>query len=149
MPFRKSVRITLLNLSADPVPGFYWQITYTLTEISENRGYLHAQWRRSNPLPYKSVHTIIDGTRGHGHYVGTYMAWGVNNVGWWGEGEIKFYMDGDDEFPTICGTGTEDYFCGSYNFDPGNPGIAGMREHYKTHYREFTTPYAAMPHVIR
>ena len=45
------------------------------------------------------------------------MAWGVNNTGWWGEGEIKFFMDGDGEFPTICGTGTEDYFCGSYNFE--------------------------------
>jgi len=42
---------------------------------------------------------------------------GVNNTGWWGEGEIKFYIDGDDEFPTICGTGTENYFCGSYNLD--------------------------------
>ena len=52
-----------------------------------------------------------------GHYVGTYLAWGVNNTGWWGEGEIKFFLDGDDEFPTICGTGTEDYFCGAYNFD--------------------------------
>ena len=47
------------------------------------------------------------------------MAWGVNNNGWWGEGEIKFYLDGDREFPTICGTGTEDYFCGAYDFDPG------------------------------
>ncbi len=49
---------------------------------------------------------------GEGHYVGTYMAWGVNNTGWWGEGEVKFFMDGDEPFPTICGTGTEDYFCG-------------------------------------
>ena len=64
------------------------------------------------------------------------MAWGVNNTGWWGEGEIKFYIDGDDEFPTICGTGTEDYFCGSYNFDANG-------------YREFTTPYAGLPQVIR
>ena len=47
------------------------------------------------------------------------MAWGVNNTGWWGEGEIKFFIDGDGEFPTICGTGTEDYFCGAYNFDVG------------------------------
>ena len=45
------------------------------------------------------------------------MAWGVNNNGWWGEGEIKFFMDGDGEYPTICGTGTEDYFCGSYDFE--------------------------------
>ncbi len=52
-----------------------------------------------------------------GHYVGTYMAWGVNSNGWWGEGEIKFYLDGDRDFPTINGTGTEDYFGGSYNFE--------------------------------
>src|SRR3954453_7249742 len=67
------------------------------------------------------------------------MAWGVNNTGWWGEGEIKFYLD-DDEFPTICGTGTEDYFCGSYNFDVGKENGG---------YREFTTPYAGLPQVIR
>ena len=54
---------------------------------------------------------------GRGHYVGTHMAWGVNNNGWWGEGEIKFFIDGDQEYPTICGTGTEDYFCGSYDFE--------------------------------
>ena len=61
---------------------------------------------------------MLDGVRGRGHYVGTYVAWGVNNSGWWGEGEIKFFLDGD-EWPTICGTGTEDYFCGAYNFDAG------------------------------
>ena len=78
---------------------------------------------------------ILDGVKGKGHFVGTYMCWGVNNVGWWGEGEIKFFMDGDKEFPTICGTGTEDYFCGSYNF-----------ENQKTkQYEEFTTPYAGLP----
>jgi len=66
------------------------------------------------------------------------MAWGVNNCGWWGEGEIKFFMDGDAESPTICGTGTEDYFCGSYDFDVKGQG-----------YTEFTTPYAGLPQVIR
>lgn len=96
-------------------------------------------FRRSNPLPYKEVHTILDGVEGFGHYVGTYMAWGVNNCGWWGEGEIKFYLDDDTDFPTICGTGTEDYFCGSYNF-----------ENQQTHqYQEFATPYSGMPQVIR
>ncbi len=127
----------------------YYQINYTLTEVPDSCAYFHAQFRRTNPLPYKSVYTILDGVQGHGHFVGTYMAWGVNNAGWWGEGEIKFFLDGDRDFPTICGTGTEDYFCGSYNFDPGNLGVAGMREHYKSHYREFTTPYAGMPQVIR
>jgi len=76
---------------------------------------------------------LIDGVKGKGQYVGTYLAWRVNDNCWWGEGEIKFYMDGDREYPTICGTGTEDYFCGSYNF-----------ENQKTRqYQEFTTPYAA------
>jgi hypothetical protein len=114
----------------------YYQINYTLTDVLDDVAYFHAQFRRTNPLPYKDVYTIVDGVEGWGQYVGTYMAWGVNNTGWWGEGEVKFYMDGDTEFPTICGTGTEDYFCGSYNFD-----VDG--------YREFTTPYAGLPQVIR
>ena len=65
----------------------------------------------------KKDYTLVDGIKGKGHYVGTYMAWGVHNNGWWGEGEIKFFMDGDTDYPTINGTGTEDYFCGSYDFD--------------------------------
>ena len=57
-----------------------------------------------------SDYTIIDNVKGAGHFVGVYLAWQVNNNGWWGEGEIKFFLDGDTKFPTICGTGTEDYF---------------------------------------
>jgi hypothetical protein len=117
----------------------YYQINYTLTEVPEDCAYFHAQFRRVNPLPYKEVYTILDGVKGRGNYVGTYMAWGVNNTGWWGEGEIKFYMDGDGEFPTICGTGTEDYFCGSYNFE----------NNVTKQYQEFTTPYAGLCQVIR
>lgn len=136
MPFRKSCRITLENRGAERVTVYY-QIDYTLTEIPEDAAYFHAQFRRVNPLPYKDVYTILDGVKGQGHYVGTYMAWGSNNNGWWGEGEIKFYMDGDSEYPTICGTGTEDYFCGSYDFDVDDQ------------YREFTTPYTGLSQVIR
>lgn len=136
MPFRKSCRITLENRGPEPVT-IYYQIDYTLTEIPEDAAYFHAQFRRVNPLPYKGVYTILDGVKGRGHYVGTYLAWGVHNNGWWGEGEIKFYMDGDTEYPTICGTGTEDYFCGSYNFDIGGK------------YQEFSTPYTGLSQVIR
>ena len=110
-----------------------------LTEIPDNSAYFHAQFRRVNPLPYKEVYTILDNVKGNGQYVGTYLFWGVNNTGWWGEGEIKFYLDGDEEFPTICGTGTEDYFCGSWNFDIGS-GLG---------YQEFCTPYAGLAKVIR
>jgi hypothetical protein len=141
MPFRKRCRITMTNIGADRMT-LYYQINYTLTDVPEDAAYFHAQFRRNNPLPYKEVHTILDGVKGQGQYAGTYMAWGVNNTGWWGEGEIKFFMDGDTDFPTICGTGTEDYFCGSYNFDVGK--ATGQRE-----YCEFTTPYAGLPQVIR
>ena len=138
MPFHKRCRITLTNIAEDDMV-LYYQVNYTLTDVPQDCAYFHAQFRRVNPLPYKDVFTILDGVKGQGHYVGTYMAWGVNNRGWWGEGEIKFYVDGDSEWPTICGTGTEDYFCGSYDF-----------ENQVTHeYEEFTTPYAGLHQVIR
>jgi hypothetical protein len=138
MPFRKHAAITIENLAADEVPGFFYQITYTLTDEPDDRAYFHAQWRRSNPLPYKQVHTLLDGVRGQGHYVGTYIAWGVNNNGWWGEGEVKFYLDGDGDWPTICGTGTEDYFGGAWDF-----------EQPKGQYCIFTSPYSGLPQVIK
>jgi hypothetical protein len=138
MPFRRRARVTLTNTSSSDM-RLYYQINYTLTDVPDDVGYFHSQFRRVNPLPYKEVYTITDGIRGRGHYVGTYLAWGVNNTGWWGEGEIKFYVDGDVEWPTICGTGTEDYFCGSYNFEN-----KATRQ-----YQEFTTPYAGLHQVIR
>ena len=116
MPFRKHCRITLENRAEEEVV-YYYQIDYTLGEVPEDAAYFHAQFRRVNPLPYKDVYTILDGVQGHGQYVGTYLFWGVNNNNWWGEGEIKFFMDGDKDYPTICGTGTEDYFCGAYDFE--------------------------------
>ncbi len=138
MPFRRSCRITMENIAEQDMI-LYYQIDYTLTRIPADAGYLHAQFRRSNPLPDRQDYTILEGVRGQGQYVGTYMCWGANSPGWWGEGEIKFFMDGDDEFPTICGTGTEDYFCGSYGFS--NPATGD--------YMVFSTPYAGMPQVIR
>ena len=92
-----------------------YQITYQLTEVPENTAYLHAQWRRANTKS-QNPYVIVDGIQGKGRYVGTFLAWTQMEKGWWGEGEIKFYVDGDTDFPTLCGTGTEDYFCGSYGF---------------------------------
>ncbi len=143
MPFRKSCRITATNIAPKPMTLFY-QVNYTLTQVPDDRAYFHAQFRRVNPVPYKEVYTILDNITGQGHYVGTYLAWGVNSSGWWGEGEIKFYMDDDQEFPTICGTGTEDYFCGSYNFDVG-----AFDKTQASRYQEFTTPYAGLHQVLR
>lgn len=136
MPYFKSFRVEIENRGVHPC-NIYYQIDCEEKELSPDTLYFHAQFRRTNPLPYKEVYTILDNIKGNGHYVGTYMHWGVKSNGWWGEGEIKFYIDGDGEFPTICGTGTEDYFCGAYNFD-----VNGQ-------YTEFSTPYSGMYKVRR
>ena len=138
MPFRKRCRMTVENRSREEML-YYYQIDYTLMEIPQDCGYFHAQFRRVNPVPEKEVYTIVDGIRGQGVYVGTYMAFGVHDNGWWGEGEVKFYLDDDCEYPTICGTGTEDYFCGSYNFEDPNT---------RDRYLPYCTPYAGLCQVI-
>ena len=136
MPFRKKARITLENLDTKPMT-LYYQVDYSLGKVPSDAAYFHAQFRRTNPLPAKQVYTIVDGIHGKGQYVGTYMAWGVHSNGWWGEGEIKFFIDGDQQFPTINGTGTEDYFNGAYDFD-----VNGK-------YEEFTSPYSGLAQVLR
>lgn len=137
MPFKKTARITMENLGEEDLI-LYYQVDYALTDVPDEMAYFHAQWGRANPLAYKEVYTILDGVKGRGHYVGTYLAWQVNNNGWWGEGEIKFYMDGDNEFPTICGTGTEDYFGGAWNW-----------EHPQGQYGTYSTPFLGMHQVIK
>ena len=138
MPFKKECLITMENRNEKPAP-IYYQVNYELGPQGEDMAYFHARFNRVNPLPYKENYVILDKIEGRGQYVGTYIAWGVNNTGWWGEGEIKFYMDGDTEYPTICGTGTEDYFCGSYDFeDP-----VGHKS-----YLPFSTPYTGLCQVI-
>lgn len=135
MPFRQHARITLENRGSRGVPVYY-QITYTRRELPAQAAYLHATWRRSNPLGDPAVHTIVDGVRGRGHYAGTYLAIEPRAPGWWGEGELKFFLDGDEEFPTICGTGTEDYFGGAWNFD-----VNGR-------YVPYATAYLGLPQVL-
>lgn len=136
MPFRKKCRITMENINPSASMKLYYQVDYTLTEVPENAAYFHAQYRRTR-YNESSDFTVIDGVKGQGQYVGVYMAWGVHNNGWWGEGEMKFFIDGDKKHPTICSTGLEDYFCGSYNFDRGGK------------YIEFCTPYSGLCQVIR
>ena len=118
MPFRKRCRITFSNEDAEELHLLTYQITYQETEVPEAAGYLHAQWRRAVTERSNPDYVIADGIRGHGKYVGTFLAWTQLSKGWFGEGEIKFFLDGDTRFPTICGTGTEDYLCASYCF-PG------------------------------
>ncbi|MBS1503360.1 MAG: DUF2961 domain-containing protein [Bacteroidetes bacterium] len=146
MPFRKKCRITMENIDNKDMV-LYYQVDYTLTAVPKDAGYFHAQFRRVNPLPYKKDYVLVDSIRGKGQYVGTYMAYGSNKNGWWGEGEIKFFMDGDTEYPTINGTGTEDYFNGAYDFDSETLNKAtGQME---SQYTEFSGPYTGLPQVIR
>jgi len=116
LPFRQHARITIENGYWQPIEGFFYQITYALSEVPADAAYLHAQWRRAMTTREYPEHVILDGVQGQGHYVGTVLGWSQFSNGWWGEGEIKFYMDGDGEYPTICGTGTEDYFGGAWGF---------------------------------
>lgn len=136
MPFSSRARITLTNEDTE-MRTLYYQIDYTICDVPDDAARFCAQYRRVNPLARGDVVNVLDGVSGRGHFVGMACAWGVNNDGWWGEGEVKFYLDDDSDFPTICGTGTEDYFCGSYNFDVGG------------RFTEYTTAYAGMPLIWR
>ncbi len=145
MPFRRKCRITMENIDEHDM-YLYYQVDYSLTDVPKEAGYFHAQFRRTNPLPYKQDYVLVDSIIGKGQYVGTYMAYGARNNGWWGEGEIKFFMDGDKDYPTINGTGTEDYFCGAYDFDTRKRNDAGVEE---VNYTEFSNPYTGLPQVIK
>lgn len=132
MPFRYQCKVTIEN-TADATYCLYYQINYELTEVPESCGYFHASFRRTNPIPFKDVHTIIDGIEGEGHFVGTALSVGLNGAGgWWGEGEVKFYIDDDEQFPTICGTGLEDYFLGAFNWESDKG------------YTTYCTPYGGL-----
>jgi len=115
MPFRKHAKVTFSNDSKQDVGLLAYQINYAQTPVPKNAAYFHAQWRRANTST-QNPYVILDGVKGKGQYVGTFLAWSQLENDWFGEGEVKFYIDGDKEFPTICGTGTEDYFLSSYGF---------------------------------
>ena len=139
MPFHKKCRITMENLDEKEMT-LYYQIDYTLRDVPKDACLFSCSIsaRKSCTLQ-RGLHNCRRDKRQRS-LCGTYMAWQTNNNGWWGEGEIKFFMDGDKKFPTICGTGTEDYFCGSYGF-------AGNTDKGRQ-YIDYTTPYVGF-HVIR
>ncbi|MBU9727017.1 glycoside hydrolase family 172 protein [Diplocloster modestus] len=132
MPFRRHCRMTIENRTERGYMCFY-QINYIRTSLPENIGYFHAQYRQSKPLRQGEVHTVLNGVQGKGKYVGLAMSIGLNGDGrWWGEGELKIYLDKDQEAPSIVYTGTEDYFGGSFNFE-----VDGA-------YTTYSTPYLGM-----
>jgi hypothetical protein len=115
MPFTQRACFTLTNEGKETVPLFY-QMDYTLEDgHPAGVGRLHVLFHRENPTTEKRDFELLPKRTGKGRYIGALI--GIRNLHpgqWWGEGEIKIYMDGDTEFPTIVGTGSEDYICLSY-----------------------------------
>ena len=116
MPFAKGARFTVTNEGTKPVKSCYYNIDYQLAKkaSSEKQLYFHTQYRQYYPAPTGKDLTVAE-VKGKGEYVGTFLSLLANADGWWGEGNDKFYVDGA-KTPTIEGTGSEDYFCGAWNF---------------------------------
>ena len=117
MPFRKKARIELVSQHKNVIPAFFYQIDYCLYDtLPDTMLYFFAKWNRESVTVKKKDYTILDNVYGKGIYVGTYLALQTLERYWWGEGEFKFYLDGDEEFPTVSSTGSEDYFGGAWAF---------------------------------
>lgn len=139
MPFKKRARITIESQHANSLSGFFYQIDYQeYDELPDDMAYFHAQWRRQKLTTLADDYVILDGVSGRGHYIGTYVALTTLERYWWGEGEVKFFLDGDEEYPTICGTGMEDYFGGSWSF--------ARQENGKTVEQNFSTLFMGYPY---
>lgn len=142
MPFRKKAVITLENQNDEDIPAFFYQVDYCLNEkLYEDMAYFHAQWRRQRITEKGEDYVILDQVKGRGQYVGTYLALTTLERYWWGEGEVKFFLDGDKEFPTICGTGTEDYFGGAWSFS--------VQENGKTVEQTYHTAFSGYPYYSK
>ena len=137
MPFRKSARVTLQNIAARDAVVYYY-LDYGLGDVPQDTAYFHAFWNRSNPVDETHLHTVLPRLEDQGSFVGAYMAFGCNGTGWWGEGEFKFFIDDDTDFPTICGTGTEDYFGGAWDFEVPGEG-----------YMTYASPFLGMPQALK
>lgn len=135
MPFRKKFKITLENRAENRTRLFY-SVDYTLTNVPKNAAYFHAQFRMAEKVPFKEEFTILDQVKGHGQFVGTFLAHATKSDAWWGEGEIKMFIDGDTDHPTINGTGEEDYFLGSWGYSTFN------EDGSRNLYTDYQTPYA-------
>lgn len=112
MPFRKHAKVTLTSEHPGFIKYIFYTFNYALTDVPDDAMYFHARFNRERSTRRGVDYTVLDGVRGKGYYVGTYMALCALERYWWGEGEMKFFLDGDEEFPTVTSTGAEDYFGG-------------------------------------
>jgi len=127
MPFKKHALITVTNDGARQVNALYYNLDYRLDKKpAKDARYFHTQYRAYFPAPVGKDLTICE-TKGAGHFVGTFISVMANSDGWWGEGDDNFFVDGEEK-PGISGTGSEDYFCGAWDFG-----------------KAFWTPYFGVP----
>jgi Protein of unknown function (DUF2961) len=141
MPFRERAVITLESQHGGDLPHVFFQIDYTTgDQLDPDVGYFHAQWRRSNgTTPLGTDHVILDDVVGSGSYVGTYVALTSLHRFWWGEGEVKFFVDDDDQLPSLCSTGLEDYAGGAWAFQDA------LRSDPEPTVITFSAPYCGYP----
>jgi hypothetical protein len=119
MPFRKGMRIVLSNETDADQPQVYYDIDYTLGDpLPAEALYFHAAFRRENPTRMQHDYELLPRVQGRGRYLGANLGVIVDGKrygkNWWGEGEVKIYLDGDERLPTLAGTGTEDYIGTGY-----------------------------------
>jgi len=144
MPFRKKAKLVVCNESNEDIRAFFYEFDYTLgDDITEDTPYFHAQFRRVLKTTLRNDYVILDDVKGKGRFLGANI--GIINrfsdfsqTIWWGEGEVKMYIDGDDKYPTICGTGTEDYAGSAYKLEQGCSRYFGapfMRDQFISFYR--------------
>lgn len=144
MPFKTRAKVTIENQHAGELHAFFYQIDYCLyDDTPEDLGYFHAQWRRESLTRPQKDYVLVDNIKGHGHYIGTHLMLSTLERYWWGEGEMKFYIDGDDEYPTQCSTGTEDYFGGAWSFGGYTDEKGYMME------KTYCTPFLGYPFYSR
>lgn len=150
MPYFKGFRVEIENTGTLPV-NVYYQIDCEEKKILLNSLYFHAQFRRINPMPYKEVYTILDNVKGDGLYVGTYLHWGVKSNGWWGEGEIKFFIDGDTKMGYIDGTYRSQRYFDMYRWHISDPVYLKKikRLHFITFYSFILTDFFSHSHEGR
>ena len=114
MPFKTGMKIVMTNESDANLDELFYDVDYTLGDRhGANMLYFHAHYRRENPTRLQQDYELLPQVNGRGRYLGTNIGVIVNRQTyfntWWGEGEVKIYLDGDREFPTLSGTGAEDY----------------------------------------
>jgi hypothetical protein len=114
MPFKTGMRIVMTNESKNDLPELFYDVEYTIGDKHPaNALYFHAYYRRENPTVLQKDYEILPQITGKGRYLGANIGVIVNTKEyfntWWGEGEVKMFLDGDRALPTIVGTGTEDY----------------------------------------